>query len=106
MIDLPEVISPDVLARHLGFSERRVRADARRLGQCFVLGNRILLTQKHVDALMEAWRPEPKDNRPDRKDGPSAHDTGYYAELVRLREKKAKTEGATRVATRQGRQRK
>ena len=48
---LPETTTPAALARHLGWSERRVRREARRLCACCVLGNRMVLLPEHVEAI-------------------------------------------------------
>ena len=47
---LPDTISPEDLAQHMGWSLRRVKALARGLGACRILGNRMTLTQSDVDA--------------------------------------------------------
>src|SRR5437879_4295710 len=53
---LPAVYRPEEVAQHLGWSERRVRSEAKRLGACLLLGNRMALTQADVLTLMEAQR--------------------------------------------------
>jgi hypothetical protein len=58
-MDLPEVTTPADLAKRCGWSERRVRDLARRLGACRILGRRMVLTKKDVDAILEATRPAP-----------------------------------------------
>src|SRR5262249_31216232 len=52
----PKYTTPDELAKHLGCSPRRVRSFARRLGVARVLGNRVILLQQDIDAIMEATR--------------------------------------------------
>jgi hypothetical protein len=56
---LPETTTPEALADHMGWSERRVRDLARRLGACRVLGNRMVLLGEDVAAIMEAAKPCP-----------------------------------------------
>ena len=56
---LPESTTPAALARHLDWSERRVRDLARRLGACRILGNRMVLLGEDVAAIMEAAKPCP-----------------------------------------------
>jgi hypothetical protein len=58
MIEI-DAISPAELADQLGWSERRVRDLARRLGACRVLGNRMILLGEDVAAIMEASKPCP-----------------------------------------------
>src|ERR1700730_13556405 len=53
---LPVVYRPEQVAQHLGWSERRVRSEAKRLGACLVMGNRMTLTESDVITLMEAQR--------------------------------------------------
>lgn len=47
MVQMPQTISPEELARHMGWSPRRVKALARRIGACRIMGNRMTLT--HTD---------------------------------------------------------
>lgn len=56
---LPETTTPEALAEHMGWSERRVRDLARRLGACRILGNRMVLLGEDVAAIMEAAKPCP-----------------------------------------------
>lgn len=58
-MDLPEVTTPAELAKHLGWSERRVRDLARRLGACRILGNRMVLIKEDIEAILEATKPAP-----------------------------------------------
>jgi hypothetical protein len=53
MPTLPETTTPAALAKHMGWSQRRVRDLARRLGSCRVLGNRMVLTNDDVQAILE-----------------------------------------------------
>ena len=58
-VNMPEMITPEEFAKRTGWSERRLREMARRLGACRIVGNRMLLTQSDVDAILEASKPEP-----------------------------------------------
>ena len=51
-LTLPEVTTPDALAKQLGWSERRVRDKARELGACRILGNRMILLPEDVTAIL------------------------------------------------------
>jgi hypothetical protein len=51
---LPETTTPEALADHMGWSERRVRDLARRLGACRILGNRMVLLGEDVAAIKAA----------------------------------------------------
>lgn len=50
---LPEITTPEDLAKRLGWSERRVRDVARRAGACRILGNRMVFTPSDVAAMEE-----------------------------------------------------
>jgi len=56
---LPEYTTPEALAEHLGWAEKRVRSIARRLGACRILGNRMVMLPADVTAIMEATKPCP-----------------------------------------------
>jgi hypothetical protein len=58
-MELSEIATPSELAKHLGWSERRIRALARELGACRILGNRMVLTKEDIEAILEATRPKP-----------------------------------------------
>ena len=51
---LPETTTPDELARHLGWSESRVRVLARKLGACRVMGRSMLLLPEDVEKIKAA----------------------------------------------------
>ena len=57
MTALPDYTTPEALAKHMGWSPRRVKATARGIGACRIMGNRMVLTQADVDAILEAARP-------------------------------------------------
>jgi hypothetical protein len=63
-VEFSEIATPAELAKHLGWSERRIRALARELGACRVLGNRMVLLPEDVTAIMEATRPKPLGRQP------------------------------------------
>ena len=48
---LPEVTTPADLAKQLGWSERRVRDFARRIGACRIMANRMILLDQDVAAI-------------------------------------------------------
>ncbi len=56
---LPQTFTPEELAEHMGWSPRRVRETARRLAACRIVGNRMVLVQEDVDAIIEASKPCP-----------------------------------------------
>lgn len=55
--DMP--VTPREFAAARGFSERAVRKKARELGTCRILGNRMILEDEDVRALLEALKPNP-----------------------------------------------
>src|SRR5882757_2951903 len=87
---LPETTTPEALAKHLGWSVRRVRDLARRLGACRILGNRMVLTKPDVDAILEASRPCPLKSTSEAVSGITGGPlpSGDYAALRALRTKK------------------
>jgi hypothetical protein len=54
---LPKIYTPEEVARHFGCSSRTLRAKARAIGACRVLGNRMVLTQDDVARVLDAIRP-------------------------------------------------
>ena len=59
MMALPKIITPEALAKHVGWSVRRVRKLARDLGACRIFGNRMVLLPEDVTAILEASKPCP-----------------------------------------------
>jgi hypothetical protein len=55
-LSLPDGISPKEFADRYDWSERRVRAKARELGACRILGNRMILLPEDVTTILEATR--------------------------------------------------
>lgn len=51
---LPDITTPAELARHLGWTEKRVRSLARRLGACRILGNRMRFLPEDVAEMQAA----------------------------------------------------
>lgn len=56
---LPETTTPEALADHMGWSARRVREFARKIGACRIQGGKMVLLGEDVAAIMEASRPCP-----------------------------------------------
>ena len=90
---LPRYTTPDELAKHLGWSPRRVRSIAKRLGVARALGNRMILLQQDVDAIMEASRCPSNYISEARSDTTAARSpVGSYEDLQRLRARKPLSE--------------
>lgn len=54
---LPDTVTPEQLAERMGWSPRRVKALARAIGACRILGNRMVLTRSDVGVIMLASKP-------------------------------------------------
>lgn len=54
---LPETVTPEELASQLGWSTRRLKALAREIGACRILGNRMVFTKADVAVIMLASKP-------------------------------------------------
>src|SRR6516164_363165 len=52
-MNLPQPISPAEFAKQFGWSEKRVRRLAKKLGACRILGNRMALLPEDVHAILE-----------------------------------------------------
>ena len=75
------LIAADNLADGLRVSRRKVRADARYIGACIVIGKQVLLSPSDVAALLEYWRPAAKKASP-----PGGVPVkGTYEDILRLR---------------------
>jgi hypothetical protein len=94
--DLPRVYTPDEVAKHFGWSPRKVREFAREIGACRILGNRMVLTQEDLDALIDALKPAPLYRRAVKPSTLPAFPTGDYAELVKLQERQKMESEAAR----------
>lgn len=87
----PDYITPDEFAKHYGWSPRKIREIARKIGACRIMGNRMILLQADIDAILEFSRPEPAPpNAGDRRTGSAL--TGKfrspdqdYADLLAVR---------------------
>lgn len=83
--------TPEELAESAGWSPRRVREIARGLGACRIMGNRMVLTDEDVAAILEASRPCPSKSTVEAKSGITGAqllpaDGGYEA-LQKLRKR-------------------
>ena len=56
---IPDAISPETFAKAYGWSEKRVRRVARKLGACRVLGNRMMLLPQDIHVILEWSKPCP-----------------------------------------------
>lgn len=56
-VAVPDTISAEDLASQLGWSPRRLKAFARGLGACRIMGNRMALTQSDVAIIILASKP-------------------------------------------------
>ncbi|WP_439625870.1 helix-turn-helix domain-containing protein [Shinella sp.] len=92
----PRVYTPDQVAKHFGWSERKVREFAREIGACRILGNRMVFTQDDLDALIEASKPAPLSRRSVVPATRPVLQAGGWAELVKLREKQKKESEAAK----------
>lgn len=54
---LPRFFTPEEVAKHFGWSPRNIRAKAREIGACSILGNRMVMTEADVSRLLDATRP-------------------------------------------------
>jgi hypothetical protein len=81
---LPWVCTPEELAKHFGWSARKVREKIRMIGAYRQLGNAMIMTKEDVDALLEACKPAPS------RLTPSARVNGGYQELLELKERQNK----------------
>src|SRR3954471_10749168 len=83
---LPEITTPEQLASHLGWSARRVREEARRLGACHILGNRMVLLPHDVHLFLEATQcPSPSSSAARYGTSAARSPAGDYEALVRQR---------------------
>lgn len=98
MTDFPKAITPEEFAKHFGWSPRKVRQIARDIGACRIVGNRMMLLQEDIDAILEASKPKPK-AKPAYLQfaGPSVPHTSYDT-LVAMRELDKKKKQQSKVA--------
>jgi excisionase family DNA binding protein len=104
MEPLDEVITPEQLAKRMGWSARRIRNLARELGACRILGNRMRLTKEDVEAILEATKPKPWGPPTKLRDilRPSAGRLPdvSYEDLVRMREREKRKKEALKRSER------
>jgi hypothetical protein len=55
-MSLPIFYTPNQVAQHLGWTERLVRSEARRLGACRVMGKTMILLEEDVETILEATK--------------------------------------------------
>ncbi len=55
--------TPEEVAEKFGWSPRQVRKLAREIGACRLLGNRMVLLEEDVKAILEATKPVPNVTR-------------------------------------------
>ena len=90
---LPVVYRPEEIAQRFGWSARRVRSEAKRLGACLVMGNRMMLTEQDVLTLMEEQRCPSSSTSAARSGITGARlPVGGYADLVKQRTKPLRRE--------------
>lgn len=91
---LPDTMSPEALADHMGWNVKRVRKLARDLGACRIVGNRMTLLPEDVSAIMEASRPCPSKSTNVAKSGTTAGPlpVGDYEVLRAQRARKSPSE--------------
>ena len=70
-------ITPAQFAKERGFSERAVRRKARQLGACRILGNRMILEDEDVRAILEALRTAPDQGERGRNEPAGLTQTGH-----------------------------
>ena len=61
---LPEVVTPEDLAKRMGWAPKRLRRFAKTIGACHVLGNRMIFTGEDVDAILDATKVPPEGPAP------------------------------------------
>ena len=84
MTSAPDFLTPEQFAKHYGWSARKVRELARQIGACRIIGNRMILLDEDVKAILEASKPTaPKAKAP-------LIPEGDFAKLVQFREQQAR----------------
>lgn len=79
------VFTPEEIAEKFGWSPRHVRKLAREIGACRLLGNRMVLLEEDVKALLDATKPMPKVTRTQPKPNMPVKN---YDDLVLFRNRK------------------
>src|SRR5687768_2888980 len=89
MMALPEIYTPDEVAKRLQWPERRVRKKAKELGACLIMGNRMRLTEADVITIMESQRcPSPSISAVRFGTSGARLPVGDFEEVVRRRTKR------------------
>jgi hypothetical protein len=57
-----ETITPEELAKKMGWGAKRVRQLAKKLGACRILGNRMALLPEDVEIILKATKPCPSNS--------------------------------------------
>lgn len=92
-MSLPTAYRPEDVAEQLGWSPRRVRAKARELGACRILGNKMILLPEDVQTILEDTKC-PSSSTAAAKSGTSVGQlpVGGYEALRKLRTKPSRRE--------------
>ncbi len=80
-----KAFTPEEIAEKFGWSPRHVRKLAREIGACRLLGNRMVLLEEDVKALLKATKPVPKVARTKLRPNMPVKN---YDDLVALRNRK------------------
>lgn len=82
--------SPEEIVEKFGWSPRHVRKLAREIGACRILGNRMVLLEEDVKAILDATKPQPTSTAT-RSAPPPGLKIRTYADLVKYRNSKPST---------------
>ncbi len=85
-----KAFTPEEIAEKFGWSPRRVRKLAREIGACRILGNRMVLLEEDVQALLNATKPQPTSEATRSASIPGLK-IRTYADLVKYRNSKPST---------------
>jgi hypothetical protein len=90
---LPAGITSKQFSKQYGWSDRRVRALAKKLGACCILGNRMTLLPDHVEAILEYTKcPSSSTVVAGSSTTAARLPGGTYADLVKQRTKTSRRE--------------
>jgi len=87
--DIPSFTTPDEFAAHFGWSPRKVRSMARKLGACRIVGNKMIMLKEDVEQLLEATKPKPTAKEDDSSRIPSPSPVTAQSALEAIRRKAA-----------------
>jgi hypothetical protein len=59
---LPKFYTPEEIGKHFGWSPRRIRSIVREHGLCSIVGNRLIMTDAHLEALLEITKPRTQES--------------------------------------------